>query len=204
MISPVGISWILSSIIVPFFLVFSRPFSLSDSVLCLFPSHLERSARGKMLNLSPQVLWQILRSGRKKRRLEDYPERCLKSKSVAIRDLCSQKYMHVDHKSLSYMHMKKNALSFRWELSPDAKIQKQEAVIGGFEHWHRDPEPWCYLLLVERHSEASFPSLRPEDVASLVEGSWGGYGAQPCLRWMSHAEDMCLLSYWSVCACMGR
>ena len=45
------------------------------------------------------------------------------------------------------------------------------------------------------HSEASFPSLLPEDVASPVEGSWGGYGAQPVLRWMSHAEDMCLLFF---------
>lgn len=52
---------------------------------------------------------------------------------------------------------------------------------------------------VESHSEASFPSLQPEDVASLVEGSWGGYGAQPVLRWMSHAKDMCLLSYLSAC-----
>lgn len=52
---------------------------------------------------------------------------------------------------------------------------------------------------VESFSEASFPSLEPEDVASLAQGSWGGYGAQPGSRWMSHAEDMCLLS-WSVCA----
>ncbi|KAK5617028.1 hypothetical protein CRENBAI_016508 [Crenichthys baileyi] len=51
----------------------------------------------------------------------------------------------------------------------------------------------CYRAL--SLSEGCFPSLQPEDVALLAAGSWGGYGAQPDWRWMSHAEDMYLLSY---------
>lgn len=182
-ISPVGISWILSSIIVPFSSC-SRPWSWSDSVLiCVV--YLSTSKEKDSNPSSPLDRHQILRSWRE--RILSGDKQYLKSNNVAVQDFSSQQKTRR-----------------MWSFLPHTLGKNQR------RHWLEGSsacvEIWSWRVTccrVESHSEPSFPSLQPEDVTTLVEGSLGGYGAQPDSRWMSHAEDVRVwfdgvLSVWGI------
>lgn len=82
----------------------------------------------------------------------------------------------------------------RRSLPPDMKIKKS----WDWEMW-RGGVTCCRA---ESRSEASFPSPPPEDVASLAEGSRGGYGARPGPEMDVTCRGYVSFVLWEcVCAC---
>lgn len=72
---------------------------------------------------------------------------------------------------------------------PDSEIKKQNAAFGALKHQRGDPSAGLLPVAVRRVSvRAASPRCSQRMLPLQPRGSWGGCGAQPVLRPMTHAH----------------